>query len=286
MKLPQHSNVSLADKLFEFDQWITPELGSIKDTDRFKEEIEGIVEVLELSGEVFNNFDDADNFEISTLTDHFIDEFSQETLLAHLLNFSKVLFLVTGKSDNNIKCQFPVYLSHLDDFPGYPIIRNKKIEIKEVPRTIKSESLMGLVSKLGKSKVGKDLLSVYVTFILGNQSSRDQFWAIGNSYFKLKALGKELDLLTPIVQFQVRGSISASGGHIPEQILREQMKDWGLEAGTDFNLNDIVVKDLIEYLTGKESEKKENKKTRAYDFVLPNYRLASKNIHPMPILCW
>ena len=36
----------------------------------------------------------------------------------------------------------------------------------------------------------------------------------------MKEFGKEKDLLKPLVVFQVRGSVSATGGHGPEEFLK------------------------------------------------------------------
>jgi len=249
MKLPPLFEKSLAEKLLEFDSWITPSLGSINETQRFKTEINDIVHVLEVIGEVVNKFSDIEDFCEQKISDHFIEKISNEHLFEHLLNFSKLLFLVTGKSDNNIKCQFPVYLNGIEGFPGYPVLKSGKLECKSIPRVIKSESLMELISKISiKPEIQRDMLSLYVQFILNDDSAKSQFWAFGHSYFNLKKIGKEKDLLMPIVQFQIRGSVSASGGHIPERILRNLMKEWGLREGIDFNNNDIVVSDLLKFL--------------------------------------
>lgn len=271
MKLPSIAKKSLEEQLLEFDSWITPSLGSIKETERFQTEISDIVEILEVIGKKTNNFSSFSEFDEHSISSHLITTFSDDHLLEHLLKFAKVLFLVTGKSDNNVKCQFPVFLSALENFPGYPVIRRGAIEYKEAPRTIRADSLMGLISKLASEpEIQKDLLSLYVSFILGDEPSKAQFWALGNSYFHLKQYGKELDLLAPIVQFQVRGSVSASGGHIPERILRDQMSEWGLIRDLDFNSNDIIVRDLLTFLgVSSETIVDEVKKTRAYDFVLP-----------------
>ena len=86
-------------------------------------------------------------------------------------------------------------------------------------------------------------------------------------------MGIEDDFLMPLVVFKVRGSVSASGGHDPENLLRELMIDWGLTPGEEFNLVDVNI--------GKEES--DNKvKTRAYDFVLP-YKL--NNFRKLLVQC-
>lgn len=122
-----------------------------------------------------------------------------------------------------------------------------------------------------------------------DESCVSQLWSIGHSYTILKQFHKERDLLAPLVIFQVRGSVSASGGHKPEILLRERFIEWGLQAGIDFNMTDVVVEPEAATITVKETgqleededeellrttgrareEPNEVKKTRAYDFVLP-----------------
>ena len=73
-------------------------------------------------------------------------------------------------------------------------------------------------------------------------------------------MGNEDDLLTPMVIAYVRGSASATGGHKPEAILRGHINSWGLKANEDYNKTDV--KPIV-------SDPLLNKKTRAYDFILP-----------------
>jgi hypothetical protein len=111
----------------------------------------------------------------------------------------------------------------------------------------------------------------------------------------LKAFRKERDLLTPLVVFQVRGSVAASGGHGPEELLRNRLSEWGLQAGVDYNTSDVVLAEVLE-LPGivpaieeleaepaddgdeereeaievvRIDETRVKVKTRAYDFILP-----------------
>ena len=76
------------------------------------------------------------------------------------------------------------------------------------------------------------------------------------------ALGKYL--LNSCTIFKVRGSVSASGGHITEDLLREKLTRIGLRPHSDFNVNDVTIgeEELVE-------DGKRKKKTRAYDFILP-----------------
>jgi hypothetical protein len=119
---------------------------------------------------------------------------------------------------------------------------------------------MSIVSVIEDSAIGQKLLNQFLAFLLRDQNAVNQFWALGHSYFALKEIGRDKDLLAPIVIFKVRGSVMASGGHDPERILRELMSDWGLTADVDFNTADVVVID---------ADHDPEAKTRAYDFVLP-----------------
>jgi len=119
---------------------------------------------------------------------------------------------------------------------------------------------MRLIAKIDSEEHEKILLEQIISFLLDGENPSNQFWSIGKGYSFLKQYNKEANLLTPLVIFKVRGSVTASGGHEPEQKLRVLLNEWGLEADKDFNLNDIVVSNNID---DKE------KKTRAFDFVLP-----------------
>lgn len=270
MKLPIPASKDLEQKLLEFDSWITASNGSIKETLRFSQEINDISEILLIAGQVFKNFENYHDFNIHVFSKHVLEQFNNQSLYEHLLKLAKILFMVSGKSDNNIKCQFPVYLSSLDDFPGIPLCKAEKIEFKSIPRVLTSETVMQIVARLSNfKKIQEDFLTLYVSFILDDESTKSQFWALGNSFFKLREIGRHNDLLAPLVQFQIRGSVTASGGHVPENTLRNQMSEWGLVKDLDYNSNDIVVSELLSFLGKKKVSKDANKKTRAYDFVLP-----------------
>jgi hypothetical protein len=104
------------------------------------------------------------------------------------------------------------------------------------------------------------LLSRYLEFLLNEEVYLKSFWALGHAYVKLKQLDAHEEFLAPLVVFRVRGSVSASGGHDPENLLRSRFEEWGLTLETDYNGNDVVV---------GEQKGSGKTKTRAYDFVLP-----------------
>lgn len=286
MKLPQ-LETSLDLQLLEFDNWITASTGEIQDTEKFKNEASKIFDLLiNLEGPT-NKFESKENCKASAIANTCINliesKFSPGSALGdkELIAFEiidslySLLFVVTGKSDNNLKCQFPVYLFqeiHRTTFP-HKAVKRGEIAFVERPlgRTIKSEKVAKLVSDcLSHYSENADLayldgearwlLEMYISAILKDEASVEQFWAFGNSFFNLRAIsaGSEKALIAPITIFKVRGSVSASGGHIPEDILRGMMDQWGMERGVDYNTEDIIVGD-----------QKEDSKSRAYDFVLP-----------------
>jgi len=153
-----------------------------------------------------------------------------------------------------------------------------------IPRVIKSERIATLISELSDFPQKQlEILTQYTKFILDKEQYRRSFWSIGKTYFAMKKIGFEKDFLQPLIVFQVRGSVSAFGGHEPENSLRDRMTEWGLLPDCDFNNSDIIVKEeivegeKIEIVVEQDNtaetiiEKKQaiKDKTRAYDFVLP-----------------
>lgn len=286
MKLPIQ-NVSLEAKLREFDLWITPSLQEIQDTKKFRDELEKVSNLIDKLGDATNQFESIESCSpigiaatCVELIQNSIENLSAEeekldVAVSILDSFCSLLFIVSGKSDNNLKCQFPVYLSQNGHDTNFPQRRGQSTKYVNNPlgRTIKSDKLTKIIADAlvlqslnnsGDAIVEKAmwLLGEYVGAILKDQSSIEQFHALGKSFFLLKANsdGAEKALLAPIVIFKVRGSVSASGGHIPEDLLREMMELWGMEKDTDFNSDDVIIED---------SEGRDTTKTRAYDFVLP-----------------
>jgi hypothetical protein len=263
-------------KLLEFDTWITAALSEIKDSKQFAHARLLISQVIERIGSFTHNFDDTltpDTISESILT--FVnsqDCINKDEALGSFLN---LMFLVTGKSDNNAKCQFPVYLSERHRTEGFPLIKalkgKKSVAIGPIPRTIDSERFAGLVLRLEfDGSLQHSLFNKYISFVLNDESYWKSFQAIGLGYFRAKAINYHLEFLLPLVVFQVRGSLSASGGHEPENRLRLLMRQWGLEAGVDFNIADhIIQNESVVEEPPIEGIAKEKEKTRAYDFVLP-----------------
>ena len=276
MKLPIPV-LDLATQLAEFDVWITPSLGEIKDTDKFRHQLDCVVRVFDILDTATQHFADSQHCRPAAISSHFVARIqalpdAEGQLL--LESLASVLFLVTAKSDNNAKCQFPLFLRDHARWKSIPVAKvigsTRQVSEISIPRELKSEKYLGIVAGLRSFPAQQErLLSEFVTFLLNSEDSVSQLWSIGFSFHALKAFGKERDLLTPLVVFQVRGSVAASGGHAPEELLRGRLSEWGLISGHDFNTNDVALPDLLAIMGKKVSASTVREKSRAYDFVLP-----------------
>jgi hypothetical protein len=268
MKLPIPER-NIERDLKEFDIWITPSLGEITDTEKFKEELARVTRIFEELAQATNNFQDERHCAPGAIAQTFsqIAHGRPEAERAELFkSLASTLYLVTGKSDNNSKCQFPLFLRDVTRWDTLPSVRRRNgrtvVEQISLPRTIRSDDFMDLIASIENSIDEARLLEQFVFFLLKEEDAVRQFWSLGFSYYTLKQFGRgyERNLLSPIVIYKVRGSVSASGGHKPEAILRDYLKSWGLIPDQDFNLADVIV-------DGDGRDR--NEKTRAYDFVLP-----------------
>lgn len=255
--------------LKEFDIWITPSLGEITETDKFREELARVTRIFEELGRATDNFQDERHCEPSSIAQTFAQLANGHpgAERAELFkSLASTLYLVTGKSDNNSKCQFPLFLRDVARWDTLPSVNRRGgravIQQGPLPRTIKSDDYMDLIAAIENSADESRLLEQFVSFLLMGEDAVRQFWSLGYSYYALKKFGRdyERNLLSPIVIFKVRGSVSASGGHKPEAMLRGYLESLGLIPDEDFNLADVIV-------DGEGQGRDE--KTRAYDFVLP-----------------
>ena len=261
------TKLSLLQSIEEFDIWITPTLGEISDTQKFKDELSTIVfifDALQIATDNFKSEDACAPENIANTLTEMLKEKDIDQREKILYSLASALFIVTGKSDNNFKCQFPIYLRDKANWTEIPKVmrREKQVEItyRKIPRTLKSYDFMNIVAQVNDKNIETVLLSHIIGFLLNSEQSMHQFWSIGKSYTMMKSFDRHKDLLSPLVVFKVRGSVMASSGHEPENILRTRMEEWGMRSKIDFNAIDVVVsKD-----TGNP-----DRKTRAYDFVLP-----------------
>lgn len=290
-----------ASQILEFNQWLTPKLGRIKDTPKFTHEIETICDCVCSLTPHLNDFAKVDDCNAERICIAVV-EASQELIegksfvedekrVTDFLNsFFNLLFLVSGATDNNLKNHFLIQLKHDDVKPLMPKrgLGKKSIKFKlvDIPPTTKSDAIarvlagcaVGVHSDYASSVRTepafdleiylKLLLEEYVRLILETSEEIYQFWAVCSSFTNLNRQAPDKNmgryLLNACTIFKVRGSVSASGGHEPENILREKLLKIGLEADRDFNTNDVTIGE-----EEVEVEGKRKKKTRAYDFIIP-----------------
>src|SRR3989339_655953 len=266
--------LTLENQINEFDNWVTPTLGEIKDTDKFVSEKTSIAIALETLGSKTNNFETLDGIRPESLAESIIGHLTGKSLegkVGFLRSVFSLFFLVTGKSDNNCKCQFPIYLRDTLRIDGFPRIIKKGGDLKLVkgatPRILDDEFLSKHICALSIfPKAQLNLLSQYVDFLLNDSEYIKSFWAIGNTYFRMKELGLSDEFLMPLIVYRVRGSVSASGGHEPEELLRDRMKEWGLLPNIDFNMADVII--------GKQKEQNKTQTRASRTFTLSKYKKA------------
>ncbi len=294
MKLPK-PDLDTATKLREFDVWVTPALGELRDTPQFKAELAGVAETFELLGRATGEFADPAGCSPSVIAAAVAAHANGQAGSKAEQTFSRlasVLFLATGKSDNNAKCQLPLYLRDQVRLPSFPTPvarRNQAVTEAGIPNKLPAKVYMKAVVALRETPQRQSvMLDHYLAFLLNDPVYVSQLWCLGNSYFALKRFGRQNDFLSPLVAFKVRGSVAATGGHEPERLLRDRLIEWGLRAGIDYNSSDVTLAALATILSKSDSsssilvksKKKRQKapadatkpkkiKSRAYDFILP-----------------
>lgn len=269
MKLPL-TPISSTDTLLEFDIWLTPTLGEIRDTERFNKEMESTVRIFEVLGRTTDKFSLKKRPDISKIAEAVEVEIAnsdKKSAKKFLTSISDLIYLVSGKSDNNCKCQLPIYIRQKNILNSMPVVSKGCLNYLDWPRVIKAEQFMTIVANLEKyTDIQTELLREFFEFTLSDDAYLSQLWAIGNCYYSLKPYNKEKSLLSPLVIFKIRGSVTASGGHNPEQLLRTMMTDWGMKQGVDFNNDDVVINTAA---ARKKADSSDRTKVRKYDFILP-----------------
>lgn len=306
-------NLDTPEQLAEFDQWLTAKLERIKDSKRFNSEIEALCQCIETISPHLNDFSSYQDCTVENICDAVVsasrqfvvgESFAKDEQHVSVFYeaFFNLLFLTSGATDNNLKNHFLIQLKEDDVKPFIPKRGSSKkiikFTLKELPSTIKSDFV---AKSLASCFVGSHetyfsevkteptfdlmfylrlLLKEYISLILEDEEETKQFWAICRSYTELNSLTASDDLgkylLNACTIFKVRGSVSATGGHITEELLREKLLSMGLQPNSDFNTNDVTIgeEEIVE-------DGKRKKKTRAYDFILP-YKI--DNWEPKPKL--
>lgn len=268
MKL-QNYDETLEEKMSEFDIWVTPSLGEIRDVPQFQTNLDNMKYAFDVMASLTDDFDNISKCASSVIAKNTINMLTDKANAEKekILNaVYGVLLLVTGKTDNNLKCQFPLLLRNTYDLNTYPEkTKTGRWIQKQIPRTIKADGVTRiLIQSAGNVNFQEKFLEIYIHLIVSDELYARQLWSLGNAYCTQKQLGNEKALLSPMVVFQSRGSITATQGHIPENILRTYMMDWGLVAGNDFNVQDVEIGEIIGNIETDSQIKK-----RKFDFILP-----------------
>lgn len=271
-------NATLDEKMSEFDMWVTPSLGEIRDTPQFRVNLEQLKKGFDYMADITENFADVSHCSSSALAVNVLSYLSGEnddTAKDILDSICNVLLLATGKTDNNLKCQFPLMLKNQIGISTYPQkISGGRWRDKAIPRAFSMTDVTKIIVQLaGKDDYRIVFVESYFHLIVSDEDYAKQLWSLGNAYVSQKELGNADALISSIVIFQSRGSITATQGHIPETILRKYMTDWGLNAGTDFNTQDVEVGEILGDLPVDNKIKK-----RKYGFIVPfqSRRLGAK----------
>lgn len=264
MRLKQHK-YSEEERLSEFDKWITPSLGDVKDSIEFKSIVAGLEDGFRsLSGYTsgFASVESCSAYNVAkVITTKIHDIKNCET---HLTNIFNAILLATGKTDNNLKCQYPIFLHRLVDNDEIAAVKNGKLTKVKIPRDFSMEKAIKHFSSLtAYPDLLAPLMKSYLDLLLSDEDYVKQLYSLGKSFLLLEKERQSNNLLSSIAIFQSRGSLTAKAGHLPEKKLREYMSDWGMKAGFDFNLDDF---DVYDYLG---LAKKKNEKSRKYDFIVP-----------------
>lgn len=262
-------NATLDEKMSEFDMWVTPSLGEIRKTQKFRENLEQLKNGFEYLADVTLNFVDVSHCSPSTLAENVLSYVSgknTKSSVCILDSICNVLLLATGKTDNNLKCQFPLILRNSLGISTYPQkTKGGKWKDKDIPRAFPMTEVTKTIIQLsGQDDYRKTFVESYFHLIVSDEDYAKQLWSLGSAYVSQKKLGNADALISSIVIFQSRGSITATQGHIPETILRKYMTDWGLNAGSDFNTQDVEVGEILGDLPVDNKIKK-----RKYDFIVP-----------------
>ncbi len=264
MKLKPH-RYSEKEKLSEFDMWITPSLGDIKDTMEFRNVLDALECGFRSLVAYTDHFKDANSCSAYHIAEGITREISKmDDPEVHFSNVFQALLLATGKTDNNLKCQFPIVLCRLFEDKRIAAVKSGRLCRMQIPRDFNIEKVIKhLASLASHPDFLAPLLKSYLDLLLSDNDYVLQLFSLGKSYLALAEEGQARNLLASMAIFQSRGSVTAKTGHLPEKILRRYMSDWGMEADADFNSDDIDVCDLLGMEKGK------NEKSRKYDFVVP-----------------
>ena len=274
MKLKEHRYTE-QERLTEFDLWVTPSLGDIKDTIEFQNELSNLQDGFHALSIYTNGFSNPETCSSSYIAKAILSRIADtQEIELHLTSLFNAILLSTGKSDNNLKCQYPIVLHRLFGANEIASVKNGRLISARIPRDFDMVKVIRHFAKLtAHPKQLAPLLKSYLDLLLSDKCYEMQLYSLGVSYQRLVEQGQAANLLSSIAIFQARGSLTAKAGHEPEKILRSYMTDWGLVADSDFNTVDVDVYNLL------NQSKEKNEKSRKYDFIVPyRSRISGKKL--------
>lgn len=260
---------SLQEKMSEFDLWVTPTLGEIRDTPQFKICLDNLKTGFDQIATITEDFTNISLCTASSLTKKIIEctrNLSEDEAQSFVENICGVLLLATGKTDNNLKCQFPLMLINKMSIITIPQKTSKGVwKERDIPRALSIKEVTKIFAQVReKTDFLYIFLEAYLHLIISDEGYSNQLYSVGSAYISQRKEGRENALISSMVIFQSRGSITATQGHIPEEILRHYMTDWGLQEDLDYNKQDVELGDIIGDLQVGNQLKK-----RKYDFIIP-----------------
>lgn len=305
MKLPE-LNLTLDEKLEEFDAWLTPQLVEIKSSGRFRDELDLTTTVIESLAPRLNNYENIENCAIHELTQAVINQaltladgtlddcFRIENEVAlYILGFFNLLFSVTGATDNNLKNHFMIKLLQDGASTSFPerVITTKKgmrkvtdFVQRPLGQTIKS---IDIATKLGRGlasyadsqsrRVAYDkgidlqqaalqLVYEYISLIMVDRSDFRQFWAICRSYMRLLDVSPEA--ARALIAPSIIFKTRGSVSASAGHVPETILRDKLKMLG----LEPGVDYNLTDVIIGQQvvtEDGRQKTKTRAYDFALP-----------------
>ena len=151
MRLKEYKG-TLEEKMSEFDIWVTPSLGEIRDMPQFPDNLKSMKYGFENMAAVTDSFVDATKCSSSRLAQSIASFIAgkksdeQEKILYSIFN---VLLLATGKTDNNLKCQYPIMLKNVYEINSYPQKTSSgSLNEKDLQRTLQIEAVAKIILQL------------------------------------------------------------------------------------------------------------------------------------------
>jgi len=275
VKLPACLPASDPRTQLEMIPWLTMSGNSHEMSDKFRETSAALGSGMKMLSRAFGLRNDEP---LAVKLAQMLMTLEPEERAVSFRNLVTFLFQASGTSDNAIKCQFPIELNMSGLTGAKEIIRLNRLSIESPSlRTIGSESVSKAVTATKFEPQSQlELLRAYFDCILsrGNQRRIEQ---VASALGELTST--ELDAVTEILALGViRGSATASGGHDPEEALRQLLESWGLRRGVEFNTSDVGIAEvqrLFPESSKQAVQRRVGEKSRAFDFVIP-YRVPNR----------